>query len=117
MPKKFMRSLKYAQVGVQHILATQRNIWIHLAIGLAVIVAATWLRVSRVEIAVLILTILFVIVAEMINTAIEETINLVKPEEHPLAGLIKNIAAAAVLTAAGGSVVIGLLIFGPRLIK
>jgi diacylglycerol kinase len=117
MPKKFIRSFKYAQVGALHILATQRNIRIHLAAGMAAVVLALWLGISRVEIAVLALAIAFVVVVEMINTAIEEAVNLVQPGEHPLAGMIKNIAAAAVLTAAFASLVIGLLIFVPRLIE
>lgn len=117
MPKKFMRSFKYAHLGVRHIVATQRNIRIHLAAGLLVVSAALWLKVSTVEVALLSLTISFVIVAEMVNTAIEETVNLVKSEEHPLAGLIKNIAAASVLMAALASIVVGLLIFVPKIIE
>lgn len=116
MPKKFMRSLKYAHAGAKHALRTQRNIWIHLFIGLAVMAAAVWLRVSRVELAILVLTVSFVIVVEMINTAIEEVVNLAKPEVHPLAALAKNVAAGAVLAAAIGAVMVGLLIFVPRII-
>lgn len=116
MPKKFMKSFKYARAGAQHVFQTQRNVWIHFWIGLLVIMAACWLRVSLLEIAILVLTITFVLVMEMINTALEETINLIKPEKHPLAGLVKNIAAGAVLLAAAGSVVVGFLIFLPRLL-
>jgi diacylglycerol kinase len=97
-------------------LRTQRNIWIHLSIGIAVLLAAVWLRVSLVEMAILVLTISFVLVAEMINTAIEEVVNLAKPETHPQAALAKNIGAAAVLVAAIGSVIIGILIFAPRMV-
>lgn len=117
MPKKFMRSFKFAQDGAKHILRTQRNMWIHLGFGLVVVLAALFLRIEAASVAVLFLAITLVIVAEMINTAIEETINLVKPEQHPLAELIKNVSAAAVLSSAVGSVVVGLLIFIPRLIQ
>ena|SRR3989338_2562012 len=116
MPKKFMRSFKYARAGVEHIMRTQRNIWIHFFAGLAVLLAAFWLRISPAETAIIVLTIAFVIVTEMINTAVEEIVNLVKPEPHPLAGLVKNIAAGAVLVASAGAVVIGILIFIPRVI-
>lgn len=116
MPKKFMRSIKYAHQGTQHVLRTQRNIWIHLLIGVAVIVVAYYLKVSLPETALLLLTIIFVIVCEMFNTAIEEAVNLIKPESHPLAALVKNIAAGAVLVAAMGAVLVGLLIFIPRLL-
>ena len=116
MPKKFMRSFRFAHAGARHTLRTQRNIWIHLSIGIAALLAAVWLQVSLVETAILVLTISFVLVAEMINTAIEEVVNLAKPETHPQAALAKNIGAAAVLVAAIGSVIIGILIFAPRMV-
>lgn len=116
MPRKFIRSFSYARAGAEHALRTQRNIWIHIGAGLLVIGLALWLKVSRVEMAILILTISFVMTAEMLNTAIEEAVNLAKPEHHPLAGLAKNIAAGAVLLAAIGSVAVGLIIFLPRLV-
>ncbi len=114
MPKKFIHSFSYAHKGAMHVLRTQRNIWIHIAIGALVILAALWLAVPRVEMMLLILTIAFVIVSEMLNTAIEEVVNMVKPEHHPLAALSKNIAAGAVLVAAIGAALIGLLVFLPR---
>ena len=116
MPKKFIRSFSHARAGMQHILNTQRNIWIHFVIGLLVLTAAFFLKGSLAEMAILVLTVVFVIVTEMINTAVEETVNLLKPEIHPLAGLVKNIAAGAVLAAAAGAVIIGLLIFVPKLL-
>jgi len=117
MPKKFIRSFKYARAGAEHALRTQRNIWIHAFIGLLVLVVAVWLKVSLPEVAILVLTISFVIAAEMFNTAVEEVVNLAKSETHPLAALAKNVAAGAVLTAAAGAAVIGLLIFVPRILK
>jgi len=115
VPKKFIRSFKYAQEGARHTLATQRNIWIHLAIGLAVLAAAVWYKLSSVEMALIVLTIALVITTEMINTALEALVDLVKPEHHPAAALVKNIAAGAVLIAALGAVCVGLFIFSPRL--
>jgi len=117
MPKKFIRSFRYALAGAEHALRTQRNIWVHLGIGLLVIGLAIGLRVDRIEMAVLVLTIAFVIAAEMFNTAIEEVVNLAKPEHHPLAGLAKNVAAGAVLVAALGATAVGILIFIPRILK
>ncbi|MDD4178760.1 MAG: diacylglycerol kinase family protein [Candidatus Margulisbacteria bacterium] len=117
MPKKFMHSFKYAHAGTRHALATQRNIWIHLFVGLAAIVAAIWLRISLAEMALLALTISFVIVAEMFNTAIEVVVDLAKPEKHPQAAIAKNVAAGAVLIAAFASVLVGFFIFLPRLMR
>lgn len=116
MPKKFMRSFKYARAGAGHVLQSQRNIWIHLGVGVLVMLAAVALKLPGLEMAVLVLTITVVVAAEMFNTALEELVNLVKPEDHPAAALIKNVAAGAVLTAAVGAIVVGLFIFIPRLI-
>lgn len=117
MPKKFIKSFKYAHAGAAHVLRTQRNIWIHLAIGILVLGTGYRVRLSLTEMAVIVLTTAFVIVAEMFNTALEETINLIKPEPHPMAALVKNVAAGAVLLAACGAAIVGLLIFLPRLIR
>jgi len=115
VPKKFIRSFKYARSGAQHVLATQRNVWIHLGVGVLVMLLAVALRLPAGELALLILTITAVIAAEMFNTALEALVDLVKPEDHPLAALVKNVAAGAVLATAIGAVLIGLLIFIPRL--
>ena len=74
MPKKFIKSFRFAKAGAGHAIKTQRNLWIHFFIGLAVLGFAIWLRVSLLELALLIVTIFGVIVAEMVNTAIEELV-------------------------------------------
>ena len=117
MPKKFMRSFKYARAGAEHVLATQRNIWIHLGVGGLVLLAAVALKLPALEMAVIILTVTVVITAETFNTALEALVDLVKPEDHPLAALVKNVAAGAVLAASVGAVLVGLLIFIPRLMR
>lgn len=115
MPKKLIKSFNYAGKGARHVLRTQRNARIHLLAGVLVGLFAWYLGVSAVELSLLVLTITLVIVSELFNTALEEMVNLIKPEEHPLAGLVKNIAAGAVLFSALGAVVVGLIIFLPRL--
>jgi len=115
VPKKLIHSFKYAGIGANHLFRTQRNIWIHFFIGLGVVLEAIHLKVSFLEMAILSLAITFVIAVETLNTAIEEIINLVKPEQHPLAGMIKNLSAAAVLIAVGGAVAVGMLILLPRM--
>ncbi|MEE8638761.1 MAG: diacylglycerol kinase family protein [Candidatus Margulisiibacteriota bacterium] len=116
MPRKFIKSFKYARAGAQHAMRTQRNLWIHFFIGLAVIGIAVWAKVSLLELAVLVVTIFGVIVAEMINTSIEELVNILSPQHRMEAGLAKNVAAAAVLLAAASAIIVGCLIFIPRLI-
>lgn len=109
------RSFRYAFEGWWYVLSTQRNAWIHALISLAVFVVAFWLRLSRQDWAVLILTITIVWMAEFMNTALEAVVDMASPGIHPLAKIAKDVAAAAVLLGAVGAVVIGLLILGPPL--
>jgi diacylglycerol kinase (ATP) len=115
MPRKFIRSFKYAKAGAEHALKTQRNLWIHFFIGLAVLGFAVWLKVTLLELGILVLAIFGVIVAEMVNTSIEELVNILSPGHRIEAALAKNVAAAAVLLAAAGAVVVGGIVFLPRL--
>lgn len=96
-------------------LLTQHNAWIHAVISIAVFVLAIWLRLSHVEWSVLVLTIMIVWMAEFFNTALEAVVDMVAPDYQPLAKVAKDVAAAAVLVGALGSIIIGLLILGPPL--
>ncbi len=69
------------------------------------------------EMALLVLAIFAVIVSEMFNTALEELVNLLSPEKQPAAGLVKNIAAAAVLLSALGAALVGAIIFLPKILR
>ena len=84
---------------------------IHFAIAIAVMVAAVWAGVSRLELIALLLSITFVLVAEMINSAIEQAIDMATTSFDPLAKLAKDIAAGAVLIAAMNAVAVGYLVF------
>ncbi|MFC1511151.1 diacylglycerol kinase family protein [Candidatus Margulisiibacteriota bacterium] len=116
MPRKFIKSFSFAREGAQHALKTQRNLWIHFMAGLLVLAFAAWLRISRLEFAVLVGAIFGVIVTEMLNTAIEELVNILSPEHRTEAALAKNVAAAAVLLASLGAVVVGGIIFIPKVV-
>jgi diacylglycerol kinase len=96
-------------------LRTQRNAWIHAAISAAVFALGLWLRLGRVEWAILFLTIGQVWMAEFINTALEAVVDLASPNLHPLARVGKDVAAAAVLVGALTAVLVGVLILGPPL--
>lgn len=110
-----IRSFGYAFEGWWHVLRTQPNAWIHAVASVAVCAMALWLRVSRHEWAILILTMAMVWMAECMNTALEAVVDKVSPEFHPLAKIAKDVAAAAVLVGALAAVIIGLLILGPPL--
>jgi diacylglycerol kinase len=111
-----LRSFGYAFAGVAYILRTQRNARIELGIGLAAVLLAAWLGISSVEWAVLMVTIAFVVGLEWINTSLELAVSLASPERHPSAKAAKDVAAACVLLGAVASVLVGLLLFAPRLL-
>ena len=104
-------SFNYAIEGLIHVLRTHRNMRIHFAVAVAVLVAAVWKGVNRFELIALLLAITFVLVAEMINSAIEQAIDLSTTSFDPLAKLAKDIAAGAVLIAAINAVAVGYLVF------
>jgi len=104
-------SVKDALRGILHVLRSERNMRIHVVCGLVVLVSAKLLGVPDLELMILVLTIGVMFVAELINTAFEEVVNLITPEYHPLAGIIKSVAAGAVLVAAITALCIGYLVF------
>lgn len=111
------KSFASAYTGMSYCVRTQRNLRIHLSIAVLVLVVSSILRVSLPELALLIFCISMVIVAEILNTALECVVDLVTSDYHPLAKLSKDISAGAVLVASIGAAVVGGLIFIPRLLQ
>ena len=110
-----IRSFGYAFAGLGHLLRTQPNAWIHALATAAAVALAAWLRLPARDWAVLVLVIMAVWMGELFNTGVEAVVDMVMPDHHPLAKAAKDVAAAAVLVAAIGAVVVGLLILGPPL--
>ena len=108
-------SLRHAFAGLGHMLRTQPDARIHAAITLSVIILGTWLDLGRIEWAILWLAIGVVWATEFMNTALEALIDLTSPDVHPLAKIGKDVAAGAVLLAAGATAVAGFFILGPPL--
>lgn len=113
--RNILESFRFAFSGLWYALRTQRNTRIHLIIAAAVVVMGVWLQLSHVRWAILALTIGFVLVSEMLNTVAETLVDLISPGYHPLAKVVKDATAGAVLLAAIVSVVVGLLVLGPPL--
>lgn len=113
--KKHARSYKYATQGILHTLRTQSNIWIQIPCGVAILLAAWYFKVERWEWFVLVLTIGQVISAELFNTSIEVMMNLIHRKYDLDVKIAKDVAAGAVLVSVLAAVVIGILIFAPRL--
>jgi diacylglycerol kinase len=115
--QSLLRSFRVSWDGLVEALRTDRNLRIHAAATVLVALAGLWFRLRPAEWSVLALTIGLVWVSELLNTAIEAVVDLASPEHHDLARRAKDIASAAVLVAAVAAVVVGLAIFGPRLIR
>ena len=112
---RILQSLNWAFEGVIHVLRTQRNMRIHFAVATVVLILAFSYGVTKLELMALLVAISFVLIAEMVNTAIEATIDLATTSFDPLAKAAKDIAAGAVLIAAVNAIVIGYLVFAERL--
>jgi diacylglycerol kinase len=110
-----MRSFRFAIAGLVHLLRTQRNARIELAIGVAACAAGAVLGLSPVEWAVLFVVVAFVLILEGLNTSLELAVDLASPAAHPAAKAAKDLAAGMVLIAAIASVLVGIALFGPRL--
>jgi len=110
-PPSILESFNYAFEGVIHVLRTQRNMRIHFLIAAGVLIAAVGFGVERLELIVLLLSICFVLVAEMFNTAVEAAVDVASTSFDPMAKLAKDIAAGAVLISAVNAVAVGYLVF------
>jgi diacylglycerol kinase (ATP) len=104
-------SFNYAFEGIIHVLRTQRNLRLHFLAAILVFAAAIALGVARLQLIALVLAIAFVLVAEMLNTAIEGVIDVSTTSFDPNAKLAKDIAAGAVLIASITAVGVGYLVF------
>lgn len=111
------QSFTFAWHGLRYLLRSQRNARIHAAAAAAVVAAALLLGLSALEIAIVLVVIGLVFVAELFNTALEALIDLATDEWHPLAKASKDLGAAAVLVAAVLAAVVGLLVFIPHIVE
>jgi len=110
-PPSILESFNFAFEGIIHVLRTQRNMRIHFLVATGVLIAALSVDVSRIELIALLLAIAFVLIAEMLNTAIEAAVDVASTSFDPMAKLAKDIAAGAVLIATINAVAIGYLVF------
>ena len=110
-----LRSFGFALEGVSYLIRTQRSAQIEIVIGVVVALVGAWLGIGTIEWAVLVLAMALVLALEALNTAIELAVTLASPQRHPLAKAAKDVAAAMVLIAAVGSVIVGAIVLGPRL--
>ena len=112
-----LKSFYYAFQGIKVNILTERNLAIHFCVMLLVIVCGFTFKISTTEWLICILLFGFVITLELMNTAIETAIDICKPEINPKAKLAKDTAAGAVLVVAIVAVIVGIIIFGPKIIN
>jgi diacylglycerol kinase len=112
-----IKSFGNAFRGIFYAFKTQHNIWIHSLVIVVVVIAGFIFKLDVMEWGLVVLAIGLVLATEMINTAIEWLVDLVSPEYKEKAGLIKDVAAGAVLIAAVISVIIGIIVFLPKISK
>ncbi len=112
--RNFFQSLGYALNGLRFALRTERNMKIHATAALLVLLGAWWLRIETWQMLIVLVAIVFVVFAELMNTVVEHMVDLLTAEHHIHAKVAKDVAAGAVLVAAGFAVVAGIFVFaGP----
>jgi diacylglycerol kinase (ATP) len=113
--RSLLHSFNWAFEGIVHALRYERNMQIHFALAVLVMLAALFLSLTRIEIVALLVAISFVLIAEMLNTAIEQLMDMVTDEHDPRAKVAKDVAAGAVLVAAVNAVAVAYLVFYDRI--
>ncbi len=111
------RSFACALAGIAYVFQRERNMKIHGVAAIMAVGLGLFLRVTRWEWGLLLITIFIVLVAETINTAIEKAVDLQTESYHPLAEAAKDLAAGAVLLTAIMAVIMAFLVFGPYLLN
>src|SRR5262245_5264074 len=111
-----IRSIAFALRGIRIMLASQHNAWIHAAATVVVIVVGLVLGLSWAEWCWIVLAIVAVWTAEALNTAFEFLTDVASQNFHPIEGKAKYVAAGAVLLSVVGAVIIGALVFGPKVL-
>jgi diacylglycerol kinase len=113
---KRIGSFKYAINGLLWAVKSQGNLQFHLFALIAVLLSGVYFKISTNEWLVVLVCVGMVISAEIFNSAIEEMVNFISPNFHQKAGLIKDLAAAAVLITALIAAICGIIIFIPKLV-
>jgi undecaprenol kinase len=115
-PRQRIHSFRFALIGLAHSIRRETNFQIELFLGVLALILSAWLSVSTLEWTIIILLIGFVLTTELVNTSFERLSDLQKPRLDPLVKAAKDVSAAAVLVASLTALVIGVIIFLPRLI-
>ena len=114
--RRLVESFNYAIEGLMSALQNEKHMKFHTLSAILIVILAILTNASKVEILLVSISVAFVIITELINTAVEALVDLISPERHPLAKLAKDVAAGAVLVAAINAVCVGYLLFYDKLL-
>ena len=114
--KRLVDSFNFAIEGLISALKDEKHMKVHILAAIIIVILAILINASKLEILIISLSVSFVIITELVNTAVEAIIDLVSPERHPLAKLAKDVAAGAVLVAAINALCVGYLLFYDKLL-
>ena len=114
--KSLVDSFNFAIEGIISSFKNEKHMKVHILVAIIIVILAIIINASKVEILIISLSVSFVLITELINTAVEAIVDLVSPERHPLAKLAKDVAAGAVLVAAINALCVGYLLFYDKLL-
>ena len=113
----FTKSFSYAWRGIVYVFQNEQNFRIQSGIASLVVIAMFLFQLTRSEMVVVLLLVLLVLILELLNSALEKFIDLLKPRLHLHIGVVKDIMAAMVLLAGFGAILIGGIIFSPHMVE
>lgn len=114
---RLIRSFRFAFAGITYAIQYNQNVRIHISVAVLVVVTSIIFQVNPYEMGILGVMILLVIATEMVNTAIEQMVNLITNDHKKEAKIAKDVSAGMVLLTAIGSVIVGILIFVPHIVR
>lgn len=112
---RFFRSFGFAVKGLGWVFRDQQNLRVHVCVAVLVLIAGSFATLTPPEWCILVTVIFLVLAMEVMNSAIEKLVDFISPGHHEQAGIVKDISAGAVLLTAIGAVIVGMIIFLPKL--
>lgn len=114
--RTFKGSVKNCLDGISYVTKNEKNFKREIAFGIIALILSYILKIDKIEFIIVLTMICLVLTAEIINTAIERTVDLVTKEYHELARIAKDVSAGSVLVTSIFSLIIGIIIFIPKII-
>ena len=114
--KQLFSSFRHAFHGLAYLLKYEQNFKIHLFFGIAALLTGLILKIDYYEFLIILIIIAFVAMAEIVNTVLENILDVMHPDHHHKIKIIKDATAGVVLFASAVSVIIGIIIFGPKIL-